>query len=58
MQACSCQGAGRVVGLLVTPADIQECAAARVLLTRLHAEHPESVFVDNAAPRAHRNAMD
>jgi transposase len=41
---------GLLVDLLVTPADVQERAAARVLLTRLHAEHPEIVLVwaDNA----------
>ncbi|GHG72525.1 hypothetical protein GCM10018980_68380 [Streptomyces capoamus] len=31
--------------LLVTPADVQDRDAARVLLTRLHAEHPEIVLV-------------
>ncbi|MFD0501752.1 IS5 family transposase [Streptomyces chiangmaiensis] len=36
---------GLLVDLLVTPADVQECAAARILLTRLHAEHPEIVLV-------------
>ncbi|MGW7824694.1 transposase [Streptomyces puniciscabiei] len=37
------------VDLLVTPADVQDRDAARVLLTRLHAEHPEIVlaWVDN-----------
>ncbi|WP_179382024.1 IS5 family transposase [Streptomyces sp. SA15] len=41
---------GLLVDLLVTPADVQERAAARILLTRLHAEHPEIVLVwaDNA----------
>lgn len=39
-----------MVDLLVAPADVQERAAARILLTRLHAEHPEIVVVwaDNA----------
>ncbi|WP_326790383.1 transposase [Streptomyces sp. NBC_00151] len=32
-------------GLLVTPADVQDRYAARVLLARLHAEHPEIVLV-------------
>jgi transposase len=41
---------GLFVDLLVTPADVQERAAARILLTRLHAAHPEIVLVwaDNA----------
>ncbi|MFG2585091.1 transposase [Streptomyces malaysiensis] len=30
---------------LVTPSDVQDRDAARVLLTRLHAEHPEIVLV-------------
>ncbi|MFF2126566.1 transposase [Streptomyces olivochromogenes] len=36
---------GLLVDLLVTPADIQDRDAARVLLPRLHAEHPEIVLV-------------
>ncbi|WP_373311024.1 transposase [Streptomyces alanosinicus] len=36
---------GLLVDLLVTPADVQDRDAARVLLTRLHAEHPEIVLV-------------
>lgn len=36
---------GLFVDLLVTPADVQERAAARILLTRLHAAHPEIVLV-------------
>lgn len=36
---------GLLVDLLVTPADVQERAAARILLTRLHTEHPEIVLV-------------
>lgn len=32
-------------GLLVTPADVPDRDAARILLTRLHAEHPEIVLV-------------
>ncbi|MFC7267001.1 transposase [Streptomyces lutosisoli] len=36
---------GLLVDLLVTPADIQDRDAARILLTRLHAEHPEIVLV-------------
>lgn len=36
---------GLLVDLLVTPADVQYREAARVLLTRLHAEHPEIVLV-------------
>ncbi|MFD8376397.1 IS5 family transposase [Streptomyces sp. NPDC059688] len=41
---------GLLVDLLVTPADVQERAAARTLLTRLNAEHAEIVLVwaDNA----------
>lgn len=41
---------GLLVDLLVTLADVQERAAARILLTRLHTEHPEIVLVraDNA----------
>ncbi|MEV8017438.1 transposase [Streptomyces sp. NPDC086554] len=41
---------GLFVDLLVTPADVQERAAAHILLTRLHAAHPEIVLVwaDNA----------
>ncbi|MEU3466155.1 transposase [Streptomyces sp. NPDC006733] len=34
-----------LVDLLVTPADVQDRDAARVLLTRLHAVHPEIVLV-------------
>lgn len=34
-----------LVDLLVTPADVQDRDAARILLTRLHAEHPEIVLV-------------
>jgi transposase len=33
---------GLLVDLLVTPADVQDRDAARILLTRLHAEHPKS----------------
>lgn len=36
---------GLFVDLLVTPADVQDRDAARILLTRLHAEHPEIVLV-------------
>ncbi|WP_405968989.1 IS5 family transposase [Streptomyces sp. NBC_00988] len=36
---------GLLVDLLVTPADVQDRDAARTLLTRLHAEHPEVVLV-------------
>ncbi|MFD1276134.1 transposase [Streptomyces kaempferi] len=36
---------GLLVDLLVTPTDVQDQGAARVLLTRLHAEHPEIVLV-------------
>ncbi|MGP4009883.1 IS5 family transposase [Streptomyces sp. 4N124] len=36
---------GLLVDLLVTPADVQDRDAARILLTRLHAEHPEIVLV-------------
>ncbi|WP_436850249.1 transposase [Streptomyces monashensis] len=32
-------------GLLVAPADVQDREVARVVLTRLHAEHPEIVLV-------------
>ncbi|NUK11269.1 transposase [Streptomyces lunaelactis] len=41
---------GLLLDLLVSPADVQERAAARILLTRLQAEHPEIVLVwaDNA----------
>ncbi|NGO68078.1 IS5 family transposase [Streptomyces boncukensis] len=41
---------GLLVDLLVTPASVQEREAARTLLTRLHARHPEIVLVwaDNA----------
>ncbi|MFC7263319.1 transposase [Streptomyces lutosisoli] len=42
---------GLLVDLLVTPADVQDRDAARVLLTRLHAEHPEP-----AATRGTMNA--
>ncbi|WP_369242101.1 transposase [Streptomyces sp. R21] len=34
-----------LVDPLVTPADVQDRDAARILLTRLHAEHPENVLV-------------
>jgi transposase len=36
---------GLLVDLLVTPADVQDRDAARILLTRLHAAHPEIVLV-------------
>jgi transposase len=36
---------GLLVDLLVTPADVQDRDAARILLTRLHAEHSEIVLV-------------
>ena len=36
---------GLLVDLLVTPADVQDRDAARILRTRLHAEHPEIVLV-------------
>ncbi|MFJ7209647.1 IS5 family transposase [Streptomyces sp. NPDC098789] len=36
---------GLLVDLLVTPADVQDRDAARILLARLHAEHPEIVLV-------------
>ncbi|MER5301819.1 IS5 family transposase [Streptomyces lasiicapitis] len=36
---------GLLVDLLVTPADVQDRDAARILLTRLHTEHPEIVLV-------------
>ncbi|MFI1400383.1 IS5 family transposase [Streptomyces sp. NPDC020681] len=41
---------GLLVDVLVTPANVQEREAARILLTRLHAAHPEIVLVwaDNA----------
>jgi hypothetical protein len=43
---------GLLVGLLVTPADVQECAAARVLLTRLHAAHPTTQSRSRATQRS------
>ena len=36
---------GLLVDLLVMPADVQDRNAARILLTCLHAEHPEIVLV-------------
>ncbi|MEU7579850.1 IS5 family transposase [Streptomyces sp. NPDC041068] len=36
---------GLLVDLMVTPADIHDGAAARTILARLHAEHPEIVLV-------------
>lgn len=36
---------GLLVDLLITPADVQDRDASRILLTRLHAEHPEVVLV-------------
>jgi len=40
---------GLLVDLLATPADVQDRDAARILLTRLQAEHPEivPVWADN-----------
>ncbi|MER5201110.1 transposase [Streptomyces sp. NPDC002755] len=36
---------GLLVDLLVTPADVQDRDATRILLTRLHTDHPEILLV-------------